>query len=83
MGFHVAQTQKIPPSDGGRRKVKTIFSVFDVYMLEGRTLISTRPIPHHYHTLKPGKWPFSEKNICFYDGLYSNINFDCRSRSLF
>ena len=28
MGFHVAQTQKIPPSDGGRRKVKKIFFRF-------------------------------------------------------
>ena len=61
MGFHVAQTQKIPPSDGGRRKVKKLFFGFlMIYMLEGRTLISTRPIPHHYHTLNPGKWPFSE-----------------------
>ena len=64
MGFHVAQAQKIPPSDGGRRKVKNFFFGFlMIYMLEGRTLISTRPIPHHYHTLKPGKWPFSEKKI--------------------
>ena len=66
MGFHVAQTQKIPPSDGGRRKVKNVFLVFLLRdMLEGRTLISTRPIPHHYHTLKPGKWPFSEKKYLF------------------
>ena len=59
MGIQVAQTRKIP---GGRRKVKNFFfGVFDDIHIEGRTLISTRPIPHHYHTLNPGKWPFLKR----------------------
>ena len=35
MGFHVAQTQKIPPSDGGRRKVKIFFWFFDDIHVRG------------------------------------------------